>query len=171
MSQASKHVDWCLKKAEKELAEKGFHRGLIKKEPDKELAGKHIAKADHNLQAAIQFSKIGYSDWSPSAFFYSLYHCFQAIIVNSGYETRNQECTIALIESLKEEGKIEIDDKFISTLKVQIEDEHDKSLIEIREDFQYGTQLEYPQSVEFRRFHELCQELIDKTKNIVFTNN
>jgi len=75
MSQASKKIDWCLKKAEKELADSSIHRGLIKIEPNNDLAGKHIAKAQHNLEAAHHFAETGYSDWAPSAFFYSMYHC------------------------------------------------------------------------------------------------
>ena len=91
MSQASKQVDWCLKKAQKELIEKDAHRGLVKITPDIKLAGKHIAKAEHNLNAASDFAKMGYSDWSPSAFFYSMYHCFLAILSKFGYQSRNQE--------------------------------------------------------------------------------
>lgn len=39
MSQASNKVKWCLKKAKNELEEKEFHRGLIKREQNKNLAG------------------------------------------------------------------------------------------------------------------------------------
>jgi hypothetical protein len=35
MSHAKNKVEWCLKKAEKELKEEGKHKGLIKTRPDK----------------------------------------------------------------------------------------------------------------------------------------
>ena len=167
MSEASNRLDWCLKKAERELKEKDFHRGLVKKEQDIALATRHIVKAEHNLKAALDFPKFGYSDWSPSAFFYSLYHCFLAILAKFGYESRNQECSIAAIETLKEEGKIDIDSKFIETLKIN-KDKEEQSVIETREDLQYGTQLEFKETDEFNRLHNMCKEFIEETKKIVF---
>jgi uncharacterized protein (UPF0332 family) len=167
MSQVTKKVDWCLRKAEKELAEEGKHRGLVKINPNKELAGKHLAKAQHNLEAAYHFTKTGYSDWSPSAFFYSTYHCFLSILSKFGYETKNQECTIAAIEMLNEETKIDIDDRFIKTLKIQQGKESDQTAIELREDFQYGVKLTFEQMSEFDRLGKMCKELIDITREIV----
>lgn len=167
MSKASNKLDWCLKKAEKELVEKDIHRGLVKKEQDRALAARHIVKAEHNLNAALDFPKFGYSDWSPSAFFYSIYHCFLAILAKFGYESRNQECSIAVVETLKEEGKIDIDSKFIETLKIN-KDKNEQTAIETREDFQYGTQLEFKETEEFNRLQNICKELIDETKKIVF---
>ena len=97
MSLAENKVNWCLKKGEKELKEGKKQRGLIKKEKDIEDAKNHISKAEHNLSAISYFDKGGYSDWSISAIFYCLYHCFLAIASRFSYESRNQECTIALI--------------------------------------------------------------------------
>jgi uncharacterized protein (UPF0332 family) len=86
------------------LEEQDWHRGLVEVEPNVEEARKHIAKAEYDKKAALFFDKNGYSDWSASAFFYSLYHCFLAVLVKHGYESRNQDCTLAVIEFLKEEG-------------------------------------------------------------------
>src|SRR3989344_3319647 len=105
MSHAKNKLDWCLKKAEKEFKEEGNHRGLRKIKPNKLQALEHLKKAEHNLEGAIEFSKIGYSDWSASAFFYSIYQCFLAIGAKFGYESGNQECTFALINSLIEDNK------------------------------------------------------------------
>src|SRR3989344_5692111 len=158
MSQASNKVKWCLNKAEKELKEKGFHRGLIKVEKDTKLAEKHISKAEHNLLAAVYFDKGGFSDWSASAFFYCIYHCFLAILRKFGYESRNQECTIAVIEMLKEEGKINIDEKFINTLKItKAEEIHESSIIKLMEDFQYNTDLNFKEKEEFDKLIKLCK--------------
>lgn len=168
MSQVSNKVKWCLNKAKRELEETGLHRGLVKGEPDMNLAEKHITKAEHNLNAALYFEKGGYGDWSMSAFFYCLYHCLLAISRKYGYESRNQECTLALIESLKEEGKIDnIDSKFIDTLKITKIKETDHSVIKMREDFQYGVELDFKRRDEFEEITKMCRELIDVTRGII----
>jgi len=169
MSQVSKKVQWCLNKAKRELKEKGLHRGLIKLESNQELAEKHLKKAEHNLKAAHYFEQGGFSDWSPSAFFYVIYHCFLAILRKFGYESRNQECTIAVIEMLKLTGKINIENKFIDTLKINtLEEIHQSTTIELRETFQYGIETKFEKTEEFKRLANLCQEIIEKTKNILF---
>ena len=162
MSQASNKVKWCLNKAKKELEESEMHRGLVEKEQDYKTAALHVAKARHNLNAALFFEKNNYSDWSASAFFYCIYHCFLAILRKFGYESRNQECTIAVIEMLKEQGKIAIDDKFISTLKIRQAKEDEHSVIKIREDFQYGTDIEFHRKEEFEKLTQLCKEATNK---------
>ncbi len=102
MSQIDNKVKWCLNKAEKELKEGTKHRGLVKIKPNIETAKRHFEKAEHNLRALNYFEKGGFADWSFSAGFYSIYHCFLAIIAKFSYESINQECTIALVEQLKE---------------------------------------------------------------------
>ena len=172
MSQASNRVDWCLKKAEKEIEEKGIHRGLIKKETDIAMAENHIRKGEHNLNAATYFDKGGYSDWSASAFFYCVYHCFLAIVRKFGYESRNQECTIAFIEMLKEREEIDLDSKFVSMLKiVNIEETGESSLIQLRENFQYSVEMEFKEKEEFNRLNSLCREMINAAKEIIHDKN
>lgn len=168
MPHISNKIKWCLNKAKRELEETGLHRGLVEGEPDMNLAEKHIVKAEHNLNAALYFERGGYSDWSTSAFFYCLYHCFLAILRKYGYESRNQECTLAVIELLKEERKIDIGSKFIDTLKITKIKETDHSIIKIREDFQYGVELDFKRKDEFDEFAKMCRELIDVTKEIIF---
>jgi len=166
MPHASNKVEWCLRKAKKELGELGLHRGLIKINGGIELAEKHILKAEHNLKGAIYFKKGGFSDWSASAFFYCIYHCFLAILTRFGYESRNQECTIATIEMLKENKEIDIDDRLIDSLKInKAEEMHESSIIRIRETFQYGVELEFKD--EFDNLVNLCKEAINKTREIV----
>jgi uncharacterized protein (UPF0332 family) len=161
-------VHWCLNKAIRELKETGMHRGLVKTVPDIDMAAKHIAKAEHNFNAAMFFEKSGYSDWSTSAFFYCIYHCFLSILRKFGYESRNQECTIAAIEMLNDEEKISIDAKYINVLKINRLKEEEISAIRIREDFQYGTDTEFTRKDEFNRLSKLCKEIIAKTKEIIF---
>lgn len=141
MSQASKQVKWCLKKTDKEIKEckklgkRQKHRGLLKGNPDIEEAKKHLTKAEHNLEGISEFSSIGYSDWSLSAGFYCIYHCFLAIASKFGYESRNQTCTISLIRYLKEIELISLDEKFIKLLENSETENGENSIIDLREDY------------------------------------
>src|SRR3989338_9679613 len=109
MSQASKHIEWCIKKAEKEIEERkeqGLrpkHRGLIKITPSFQEAENHLNKALENLNLAISIKDQPYSYMAISFLFYCFYKCFLSIAAKFGYESGNQTCTIALIEYLKEE--------------------------------------------------------------------
>lgn len=109
MSHAKNKVEWCLKKAERELKESGKHRGLVNAEPDLKKAKDYINKAEHYLKATEYLKKGDFSDISTSTVFYSMYHCLLAIAVKFGYESRNQECTFALIYSLIEDKKIDFE--------------------------------------------------------------
>lgn len=170
MSHASNKVEWCLRKADKELKESTKHRGLLEKESDVDEAKKHIEKAEHNLRAIEYFNKGKFSDWSMSAAFYSIYHCFLAIARKFGYESRNQECTIALIEYLKEQNKIEFDENFIDALKISDEEErHETAIIEKREFYTYGTTSSVDNEEEIIKNIQLCKDCIYQTRRIVFS--
>ena len=175
MSQASKHVKWCIAKAKseredlKKLGKRQKHRGLLEIKPGIEEARKHIAKAEHNLKAISRFKEIGFSDWSIAAGFYSIYHCFLAIAYRFGYESRNQTCTIALIEWLNEEKKIEIDAKFIGMLKhADIEEIQENKITDMREEYTYGTEISIEDEAKIKNLIKTSQEIIDITKKIVF---
>jgi len=168
MSHAENKVNWCLRKAEKEILEGKKHRGIIKKKEDIIQARRHIAKAEHNLMAISYFNKGGFSDWSLSAVFYCIYHCFLAIIEKFGYESRNQECTLSLIRHLKEQGKIEIEDKFIEALDNYSESERqESSIIEKREFYTYGTTTHTENKEEIEKAVELCKSCLDLAKDII----
>lgn len=169
MTEEKNKVEWCLTKAEKEIKEGKKHRGLVNVEVDIERAGMHIDKAEHNLKAIAYFNNGGFSDWSMSAVFYCVYQCFLAIALKFGYESRNQECTIALMELLKEEGKIEIDDKFIQALKNYDEQErHETNIIEKREFYTYGTSVSVDNRKEIEDSIVLCKDCMAQTRRIVF---
>ena len=99
MTHSKNKVDWCLRKAEKELKETGNHRELRKTISDITTAQAHIQKAEHYIKATIYLNKENFSDISASTIFYSMYHCLLAITSKFGYESRNQECTFALMGS------------------------------------------------------------------------
>ena len=173
MSQASKQVLCCLKKAEKELAEckrlgtRPKHRGLKEIQQDSEEAKRHIEKALHDLKATEYLLKGKFSDVGAGTVFYAMYHCFLAIAAKFGYESGNQTCTISLIEYLKEQGKIDIDAKFIELFKYEDREAQEGSAIDIREASTYGVKI----AANEKKIEELltmCKELIDKTKDIVY---
>jgi len=169
MSDEENKLDWCLKKAAKELQEGKKHRGLVRLETDIVEIRKHIAKAEHNLKAISYFDEGGFSDWSMSAIFYCIYHCFLAIALKFGYGSRNQECTIALMKVLKLENKISLDNRFIESLENYSESErHESNVIENRETYTYGTSVSVKDEEEIKRAITLCQECLDETKSIVF---
>ena len=68
MSQHTKQIEWCLKKAKKEINEckkqgkRLKHRGLLEANADIDEAKKHLAKAEHNLIGISRFKEIGFSD-------------------------------------------------------------------------------------------------------------
>jgi uncharacterized protein (UPF0332 family) len=167
MTEASSKVKWCLNKAKKELEDKQEHRGLVEVTPSDDMARKHLGKAQHNLNAAKFFYSNGYSDWSASAFFYCMYHCFLAIIRKHGYESRNQECTLSAVEALKEEGIIDVDLRYLDMLKITKAKEVDHSLIKIREDFQYGVNVDYVNQKGFDLLTSVCEDVIEKATELI----
>jgi len=166
MSHTENKVNWCLKKALKEIEEGKKHRGLIKVKEDKEKAKKHIEKAMHNLSAIEYFDRGRFSDWSMSAVFYCIYHCFLAITSRFGYESKNQECTIVLIKHLKEQKTIELDDRFIKALEIDEKERHETSIIEKREFYTYGTTSSVNKE-EIQKSIQLCKDCLDQAKDII----
>ena len=175
MSQASKHVEWCLNKAKKEVEEykrigkRSKHRGLLKGKQDIDEAKRHLLKAEHNLDGVKRFREIGFSDWSISAGFYCIYHCFLAIAAKFGYESTNQTCTISLMRFLRETNKIQMDEKFIELLEYEnIENTHEHSVIGLREDYTYGVQISVKDEAKLNELRKICKELLDIAKEIIY---
>jgi len=175
MSQSSRHVEWCLNKAKEEIEEckklgkRAKHRGLLKANPNIDEAKKHLAKAEHNLEGITRFREIGFSDWSMSAGFYCIYHCFLAIAAKFGYESANQTCTISLMRFLKETNKIQLDEKFIELLEYEeMEDIKEHSVIDLREEYAYGVQISVKDEAKINELKKICKELIEITKEIIY---
>jgi len=169
MSYEKNKVRWCVNKAKKELQEGKKHRGLVEVEPSIDTAREHLAKAEHNLKVTLYLQRGGFTDWCSSSLFYAIYHCLLAVLAKFGYESRNQECTFAVIASLKEDGKITLDEhdlEKVSSLGTAEAQESPYSAVSIREEYQYGTKM----SLEDREYHELLQlakRMLDKTKEIL----
>jgi uncharacterized protein (UPF0332 family) len=167
MSHAKNKVEWCLKKAEKELEESRKHRGLVKTKPDLAKAKEYIKKAEHYLKATEYLKRGNFSDISASAVFYSMYHCLLAIATKFGYESRNQECTFALIYSLIEDNKIDFEEELLNKItSLEIRETSERTTTEIREQYQYGTELSIKDDI-YRELIELAKAIIFKTKIIL----
>jgi len=161
MSHAKNKVEWCLKKAKRELEESGKHRGLARISPNREEANRCIAKAEHNLRATIHLKSTEFSDWCAPTAFYSIYQALLALLAKFGYESSNQECTFALIYSLIEDEKIRLRREVIDKITELNPTKHEKSktITNIRELYQYGTKL----SIEDNTY----DELLDFVKKII----
>ena len=175
MSQAYNHAKWCLAKAQKEIDEckkqgkRQKHRGLVQINPNIDSSKSHIEKAQHNLQATEYLKKGKFADISVGTLFYSVYHCFLAITSKFGYESKNQTCTVALVEWLIEEKKINLDMKFVELLKSEEADREESGVaIRIREEYTYGMDIKVKDEKKINDLIKTCKELIDKTKSIVF---
>ncbi len=167
MSHVKNKVEWCLRKAEKELEGGGAQRGLIKIKSDIEKAREFIKKAEHYLKATDYLNKGDFSDISASTVFYSMYHCLLAIAVKFGYESGNQECTFALISSLIEDKKMDFDQNVLDKIaSFDVKDEENESIIKIREKYQYGTSLTLKEDL-YNELFDLARTVISKTKEII----
>ena len=166
MSHAKNKLNWCLRKAEKELKQGKKNRGIINIKPDMKKAKEHIIKAEHYLKATDYLKKGNFSDISASAVFYSMYHCLLAITAKFGYESGNQECTFALISALIEEGKINFEQSLLDRIS-QLEITDTQTSVEIREQYQYGTSLSIKDDGLYDRLFSLAQEVLSKTKIII----
>ncbi len=166
MSHTKNKVDWCLKKAEKELKEGSSHRGLIRIESNTKKAREYIKKAEHYILATDYLKKGNFSDISASTIFYSMYHCLLAIAAKFGYESRNQECTFALMHVLIEEGKIDFELSILDKITSLDLEDKEQTIVGIREQYQYGTSLSLKDNL-YKELSELAREIISKTKEIV----
>ena len=123
MSQASKRIAWCLNKTKKELDKckelnkRPKHRGLLEVKPSTEEVKNHLKKAEENLRFANSLDTKEYGHKIVEASFYCICQCFLSIATKFGYESGNQTCTIALIDYLKEQNKIDLDEKFLEMMK------------------------------------------------------
>ena len=58
--------------------------------------------------------KLKIYDWALNVGFYSIYHCFLAILAKYGYESKNQSCTITVILNLIKEKKLDLDKDLVA---------------------------------------------------------
>jgi len=143
------------------------HKGLKKVEINITKSQGHLNKAIKNFNAMLEFHNLGYSDWSVSAAFYSLYQGLLAILSVKGYESRNQSCTFAFIEDMINKGELkhikisnlrEIFDRDINNNL-----EHSEKILDIREEMQYSTKTDLGEQ-EFNHLKQKTKEIFDKIR-------
>ncbi len=152
----------CLKEGER--GER--HKGLKKVTPSFVLALNHVKKAEHNFNAIDLFYKIGYSDWSVSAAFYSLYHLLLAILIKKGFESRNQSCTFALIEEMIDSKEINLtkeDLKEIFDKDINEDLVHSNKILDFRENMQYSHKT-FLEEKEFELLRQRTKVLFNKLR-------
>lgn len=109
---------------------------------------------------------MGFSDWSASASFYCLYHCLLVLIAKEGYESKNQNCTFALIENMINKNKISLtkeDLKEIFNRDITDNLENSNKILDIREKMQYSIKTTLEQE-EFIELKEKTKKLFDKIR-------
>ncbi len=112
MSQVDTHLKWCLKD----------ERRLVKTNPDFSLAQKHFKKSEYHYDVAQTLEKLKIYDWALNIGFYSVYHCFLAILSKYGYQSKNQSCTITILLSLIDQKKLNLDKSLVlkfDTLEIE----------------------------------------------------
>jgi len=155
-----------LNKCFKEGEQGKRHKGLKKIDISEEKIKGHLKKSIHNFKAMISFQKTGFSDWSASAAFYCLYHCLLALAAKEGYESRNQNCTFALVEDMIDKEKVSLskeDLKEIFDKDVTEGLEHSNKILDIRENMQYSIKTALEQE-EFLEIKERTQRLFSKIR-------
>jgi uncharacterized protein (UPF0332 family) len=164
MSHTDNKIDWCLKKAEKEIQNGKKHRGLIRIKPNKSKAEAHIAKAEHYLKASDYLYTGEFSDICASTLFYSMYHCLLAIVAKHGFESRNQECTFALINWLIESKRISFGKEMLDKIALMDTSERmEYTSLELREMYQYGTSLSLKENL-YDELSEQARAVLTKAK-------
>ena len=167
MSKAKNMVKWCLNKAKKELEKGSKHRGLVKTQPAEDKVQEYIRKAEHNLEVFMINKEHGFYDWTINIGFYVMYHCCLAILAKFGYESRNQECTLALVESLIEDKKIDEDfGRHMRYIKSNTMEKEEETLMPMREKYQYTPIIE----IDEQKVEELlgiCQDMLKDTKGVI----
>ena len=155
-----------LKKCLKEGERGERHKGLKKINPSEEYINGHVKKAIHNFNAIDVFYRTGYSDWSASASFYSLYHLLLAFISKKGFESRNQSCTFALIEDMINNGVISLTKDELSEIydkDVTKNLAHSNKILDIRENMQYSVKT-LLEKQEFEHLKQRTKFLFDKLR-------
>jgi uncharacterized protein (UPF0332 family) len=166
MSHAKNKIKWCLNKAKLEIKEGKKHRGLLIIKRDEKKAKEHIAKAEHNLEVTFYLHRGGFSDWCSSSLFYTVYHCFFAILAKNGYESRNQECTFAVIEGLIEENKISISKSDLEKISSLGKGQEESTVVSIREEYQYNTKTLLGDK-EYNDLLNLAKKILDQAKEVI----
>lgn len=160
MGKVEEKFQWCLKKGEAG----NKHKGLKKIKPDYAEAERQIKKAESDLGTMQFLFTGGRTDWVASAAFYSMYHSLLAILYRLGYESRNQECSITVIEKLILDKAISLEQKYIAMIRSLQEGAEDAK--SIREEMQYGSKTSM-ESARCGKVMNNAREFVDRVKEVL----
>jgi len=146
---------WCLKKGDK---------GLNKISSNIEESENQIKKASSDLDTMNYLYEGGKTDWVASTAFYAMYHSLLAILYKFGYESRNQECTIIVIEKLMKDKVINFEQNYIDLIRSLQENVEDAK--SIREDMQYGSETSMEEE-RCKKLMENAKKFVDRVKEIL----
>lgn len=153
MPQIDNHLKWCLKDPNR----------LVKSKLNIELAQGHLKKSEYNAEVMKDLERLQRYDWALNVGFYSIYHCFLAILAKFGYESRNQSCSITVLLKLIDDKILDFDRDLVlkfDTLEVD-KDAANPTVRETREITTYGVL----SSVDTKRLNEI-KELIKKVQRL-----
>lgn len=114
MGRIDNALKWCLCQGEKNGNK---HTGLKKTNKNEIESINQLKKANSDLGTMQYLYDGNKTDWVASAAFYAMYHSLLAVLYKLGYESRNQECTIIVIENLMQEGIIKLEQKYIDMIR------------------------------------------------------
>jgi len=160
MGKVEDKFQWCLKKGEAG----NKHKGLKKIKPDYSEAERQIKKAESDLGTMQFLYEGGRTDWVASAAFYSMYHSLLAILYRLGYESRNQECSINVIEKLILDKTISLEQKYITMIRSLQEGAEDAK--SIREEMQYGSKTAM-EGARCKKVMDNAREFVDRVKEVL----
>ncbi|MEK6952169.1 MAG: HEPN domain-containing protein [Nanoarchaeota archaeon] len=160
MNRINKTFEWCLKQGSK--GDK--HKGLKKTKPDLEESEKQIRKAESDLSTMNYLYEGDKTDWVASAAFYAMYHSLLSILYKLGYESRNQECTITLVEKFIADKTIDLEYKYVEMIRSLQKGIEDAKTV--REEMQYGSETSMEKE-RCKKLMENAKEFVDRVKEIL----
>ncbi len=138
--------------------------------PNNNLSGGHIKKADHNLVVMTDISEKGHEDWVVIVAYYAMYHSTLAVLSKIGLDSKDHATTASILEYFFGE---QIDKDLLKKFN-NLKDKKDKlELLEekyidylwkikgSRETVQYGISINYKETDEVMKN---AREFVSKIK-------
>lgn len=161
MGRVENTFKWCLEQGKKGGEE---HKGIVKIKKDIEESNNQLKKAESDLKTMDYLYEGNKTDWVASTAFYAMYHSLLAILYKIGYNSRNQECTIIVIEKLMKEKMIRLEQEYIDMIRnVQKGIENAKS---IREELQYSSKT-FMEESRCKKLMANARKFVDRIKAVI----
>jgi len=164
MARVDNALKWCLNKGD---IGGNKHTGLKKIEPSLIESENQLKKAKSDLATMNYLYQGSKTDWVASTAFYAMYHSLLSILAKLGYESRNQECTIVLIEKLIDDKIISLEQEYIDSIRSIQSNEGARNT---REEMQYGSKTVMEQNrclslmAQATKFVDRIQEVLESLK-------